>query len=81
MDDLTAQFRKQWDAVSQVPGDMMTKWPTFISFGVVETLSSILLQALPVIGAGSILGTAYEATVHGMADSIKFITWDRIGGL
>lgn len=65
-----ASFEDQVRVVSQIPGDLVTKWPIVLGYGLMNWLTDMTVSALPFPAGGPALLIS-QYLVEGVRDTSK----------
>ena len=74
MDRLNAAAMQQYAGLATIPGRVLSNWPAFFSFGLVNYVSGLVLSAIPTMSGYT--GVVERAAIGGARDVITMVTWE-----
>lgn len=79
---LKAQTMDQYERIMQIPGRVLNNWPAFFGYAVVDYLSTLVIQMIPVTVPGvpgnNIVNSVYQSGVRGGVKVLDQVTWDTL---
>lgn len=74
MFDSSSQLNEQINAIKAIPGRVLSAWPVWITFAVVNYVEGMIISAIPSVGGT--LGTGVNAVIRGAVQSTQMAVWE-----
>jgi hypothetical protein len=81
VEDIKAQGISQYNKMMDIPGRVMSNWPAFFGYAVVDYIAQMVIQLVPVnlpgMGyADNVVNNIYQSGVRGGVKVLDQVTWD-----
>lgn len=73
---MSGKIGDQWVGIQAIPSRVFANWPAFFSFGLVNYVTSMIIDAVPNLGGYA--GLVERAAIGGARDVITMVTWESI---